>query len=63
MMSDKIDISGQLRDQRKEYVRLRERAARISDQVPGSDIGAAMAEQCRILDSAIASIDAALNMT
>jgi hypothetical protein len=62
-MPDNIDISKQLRDQRKEYVRFRERAALISKQSPNSDLGAAMAELSKALDAAIASIDVALKIT
>jgi hypothetical protein len=62
-MPDNINISEQLRDQRKEYVRFRERAALISRQSPNSDLGAAMAEHYKVLDAAIASIDVALELT
>ena len=58
-----IGISEQLRDQRKEYVRLRERAALISKQFPNTDLGAAMAEQSKILETVIARIDVALKIT
>jgi hypothetical protein len=62
-MPDYIAISEQLRDQRRDYVRLRERAVHISKIVPDSELGAAMTEQCEILDTAIKSIDVALRIS
>ena len=61
-MQDKyIDISKELLDQRKNYVKYREEAARLS-KFPGSQMGAAMAEYCKTLDAAIASVDQALKI-
>jgi hypothetical protein len=61
MPDNYIDISEQLREQRKECVRLRERAADMLKLVPpDSDLGVAMAELCKNLDLAINSIDVAL---
>jgi hypothetical protein len=55
-----VDISEQLRDQRREYVKLQDRALLISQNYPNSDLGALMAHHVRILEGAISSIDAAL---
>jgi hypothetical protein len=59
-MAEYVDISEHLRDQRAGYVRLRDHAERFSNAYPNSEVGNAMAEQCRLLDAAIASIDTAL---
>jgi hypothetical protein len=55
-----IDFSAALREQRKEYIKLRDRAARIAATCSNSDVDLAMAEQRMLLGSAIASIDDAL---
>ncbi|UGY03265.1 hypothetical protein [Bradyrhizobium quebecense] len=54
-----VDFTEQLRNDRRAYVRLRERAALIAATYP-TDIGKAAADQCRVLDGAIANVDAAL---
>jgi hypothetical protein len=58
-----VDITEQLRDDRKKYVELRKSAVRFFALDSNSDMGKAMAEQCRILDAAIANIDVALKLS
>lgn len=55
-----IDLSANLREQRREYIKLRDRAAQIAATCSNSDVDVAMAEQRMLLGSAIASIDDAL---
>jgi hypothetical protein len=57
-----VDITEQLRNDRKKYVELRKSAARFAALYPSRDLGKAMAEQCRILDTAIANIDVAMKI-
>jgi len=58
-----VNISEQLRNDRKDYVKLRERAALVVERYPDCGIGRVMIAQCRILDAAIANIDVALTMS
>ena len=64
MISDskqtRVDFSANLRAQRMEYVKLRDRAAQIAAICSNSDVDLAMTEQRMLLGSAIASIDDAL---
>jgi hypothetical protein len=64
MISDskqtRVDFSANLREQRMEYVKLRDRAAQIAVICSNSDVDLAMTEQRMLLGSAIASIDDAL---
>jgi hypothetical protein len=62
VMNDNVDISEQLRDQRKEYVKLQDRALLIAQRYPEGDLRKAMQEQCKILEMAIASVDMALGI-
>jgi hypothetical protein len=55
-----VDLSANLREQRAEYIKLRDRAAQIAASCSNSDVDLAMAEQRMLLGSAIASIDDAL---
>jgi hypothetical protein len=55
-----VDFSANLREQRVEYIKLRDRAAQIAATCSNGDIDIAMAEQLMLLGSAIASIDDAL---
>ena len=57
-----INITDQLRKDRKQYIEDRKNAARFATLYPNTDMGKAMAEHCRSLNAAIASIDAALNI-
>ncbi|WP_407152258.1 hypothetical protein [Bradyrhizobium sp. ORS 86] len=54
--------TAQLRNDRRRYLRLREEAAQIAAAYPETDLGRDMAEQCRIVDGAIADVDAALRI-
>jgi hypothetical protein len=66
MVYDPVLSDGLLRDLldlREQYVKLREYPAQIIQKFPDSGLGAVMAEQCRNIDHAIASIDAALTPT
>jgi hypothetical protein len=56
-----VDFSAELREQRMQYIKLRDRAAQIAAVCSNRDVDLAMAEQRMLLDSAIASIDDALN--
>ena len=57
-MSENVDISKALADQRKEYVRLREQAAALAKRYPRvTDV---ISSQCKILDNAIGCVDLAL---
>ena len=58
-----VDITEQLRNDRKKYVELRKNAVRLVAMNSHSDIGNAMGEQCRILDAAIANVDVALKIS
>jgi hypothetical protein len=58
-----VDITEQLRDDRKKYVELRKSAVRFVALYSNSDMGETMSEQCRILDKAIANIDVALKLS
>jgi hypothetical protein len=64
MISDneqtRVDFSADLREQRLEYIKLRDRAAQIAAICSNGDVDLAMAEQRMLLGSAIASIDEAL---
>jgi hypothetical protein len=58
-----VDITEQLRNDRKKYVELRKSAVRVFALYSNSDLGKAMAEQCRILDAAVDNIDVALKLS
>jgi hypothetical protein len=64
MISDnkqtRLDFSASLRQQRMEYLKLRDRAAQIAAICSNSDVDLAMADQRMLLGSAIASIEDAL---
>jgi hypothetical protein len=60
MPENSIDFVETLRAQRAQYLEWRQEAERLSKVSGDSPMGAAMAEQCRILDAAIANIDTAL---
>jgi hypothetical protein len=57
-----INITDQLRKDRRQYIEDRKNAARFATLYPNTDMGKAMAEHCRLLDAAIANIDFALNI-
>jgi hypothetical protein len=57
-----VDFTKQLRNDRKQYVRLREITSLVAARHPGTDLGKAKAEECRILSGAIANTDAAINV-
>lgn len=62
-MTDNINISKELRKQREQFEKFRERAALLSEIAPNSDLKVAMLEYSSKLDAAIASIDEALKNT
>jgi hypothetical protein len=57
------DITERLRSDRKEYLRLRDRAEAIATEYENTDVGRAMSEQCRILEAAIVNVNLALLMS
>jgi len=57
-----INITDRLRKDRRQYIVDRKSAARYAALYPNTDMGRAMAEHCRILDAAVANIDAALKI-
>jgi flagellar biosynthesis chaperone FliJ len=63
-MNDKyIEISKQLREERKSYEKYREAAVSLSTGVIDSQLRAAMTEHIKALDAAIVSVDQALKIT
>lgn len=58
-----INLADQLRKDRRQYIEDRKAAARYAALYPNTAMGKAMAEHCRILDAAVASIDAALKIS
>lgn len=58
-----VDLTKQLRKDRRNYVRRRERAALVAAAYPEMDLGRDAAEECRVLDGAIANVDAGLPRT
>ena len=63
-MNDKyIDLSKHLLDESKTYVKYREEAVRLSTSVIDSQLRAVTMERIKALDTAIASVDQALEIT
>jgi hypothetical protein len=63
-MNDKyVDLSKQLLEERKTYVKYREEAVRLSTSDIDSQLKAATMERIKALDAAIASVDQALKIT
>jgi hypothetical protein len=61
-MTNYIDISKELQEQREQYEKYREATARILKVAPDSDLKVAMEEYLVKINGAIASIDVALKM-
>jgi hypothetical protein len=61
-MTNNIDISKELQEQRKQYEKYREATLRLLKAVPDSDLKLAMEEYLVKLNDAIASVDEALKM-
>ncbi len=63
MNDNYIDLSRQLLEERRSYIKYRAEAVRLSEGVIDSELSAVTMERIKALDAAIASVDQALKIT